>query len=340
MAKYSFLDDYSEGCHPNILKALSATNFTQQTAYGDDEYSIEAKQLIRKRLNNMNAGVYFVSGGTQANLIITSSILKSHEAIISAEIGHILGREAGAIEATGHKIISMKTENGKLSTDDLQLALNNHTAIPHMVKPKMVYISNATEIGTIYTKQELKSIYRFCKEKQLYLFLDGARLATALSCEKNDLTLEDLSILTDIFYIGGTKNGALIGEAIVINNPALNDDFPFHIKQRGAMIAKGRLLGLQFLELFKKNLYFELAGDANILSKKLSQGIEKKGYSLSAATETNQIFAIFPNELINRLDDNFAFYIWEKKDKNHSVVRLVTSWSTNEKEIDKFIENL
>ncbi|MBT4289287.1 MAG: threonine aldolase, partial [Deltaproteobacteria bacterium] len=175
---------------------------------------------------------------------------------------------------------------------------------------------------------------------QLYLFLDGARLATALSCEKNDLTLEDLSILTDIFYIGGTKNGALIGEAIVINNPALNDDFPFHIKQRGAMIAKGRLLGLQFLELFKKNLYFELAGDANILSKKLSQGIEKKGYSLSAATETNQIFAIFPNELINRLDDNFAFYIWEKKDKNHSVVRLVTSWSTNEKEIDKFIENL
>ena len=340
MAKYSFLDDSSEGCHPNILKALSATNFTQQTAYGDDEYSIEAKQLIRKRLNNMNAGVYFVSGGTQANLIITSSILKSHEAIISAEIGHILGREAGAIEATGHKIISMKTENGKLSTDDLQLALNNHTAIPHMVKPKMVYISNATEIGTIYTKQELKSIYRFCKEKQLYLFLDGARLATALSCEKNDLTLEDLSILTDIFYIGGTKNGALIGEAIVINNPALNDDFPFHIKQRGAMIAKGRLLGLQFLELFKKNLYFELAGDANILSKKLSQGIEKKGYSLSAATETNQIFAIFPNELINRLDDNFAFYIWEKKDKNHSVVRLVTSWSTNEKEIDKFIENL
>ena len=276
MTKYSFLDDYSEGCHPSILEALYKTNLVQQTAYGDDEYSIGAKQLIREKMNNKNAGVYFVSGGTQANLILTSSILKSHEAIISAEIGHILGREAGAIEATGHKIISMKTDNGKLSTDDIQVALNNHSAVPHMVKPKLVYISNATEIGTIYTKHELEELYNFCQEKGLYFFLDGARLATALSCDKNDLTLKDLSKLTDVFYIGGTKNGALIGEAIVINNKTLNEDFPFHIKQRGAMLAKGRLLGLQFLKLFENDLYFELAANANRLSKKLSQAIVEK----------------------------------------------------------------
>lgn len=340
MTKYNFLDDYSEGCHPDILAALSKTNLVQQIAYGDDAYSIEAKQLIREKLNDKNAGVYFVSGGTQANLTISATILSSHEAIIAAETGHILTHEAGAIEATGHKIISVKTENGKLSAADIQLVLDNHTHTPHMVKPRMVYISNATEIGTVYTKQELESVYRFCKENNLYLFLDGARLATALSCEKNNLTLEDLSKLTDIFYIGGTKNGALIGEAVVINNPALNEDFPFHVKQRGAMLAKGRLLGLQFLELFRKDLYFELARHANALSKKLSQGIMRKGYKLSAETETNQIFAVLPDELIEKLTDKFAFYTWEKKDDNHSVVRLVTSWATKEKEVDKFIENL
>jgi len=340
MTKYSFLDDYSEGCHPDILEALSKTNLVQQIAYGDDEYSIEAKQLIREKLNNKSAGVYFVSGGTQANLTIASSILNSHEAIISAEIGHILSHEAGAIEATGHKIISVKTETGKLSAADIQLALDNHTHTPHMVKPRLVYISNATEIGTVYTKQALESLHRFCKEKNLYLFLDGARLATALSCEKNNLALEDLSKLTDIFYIGGTKNGALIGEAVVINNPDLDEDFPFHIKQRGAMLAKGRVLGLQFLELFRNDLYFELARHANVLSKKLSQGILQKGYKLSTETETNQVFAILPNELIERLTDKFSFYTWEKNDKNHSVVRLVTSWATNEKKVDKFIENL
>ena len=340
MTKYSFLDDYSEGCHPNILKALSQTNLIQQTAYGDDEYSIEAKQLIREKLNNKRAGIYFVSGGTQANLTLISSILKSHEAVISAEIGHILGHEAGAIEATGHKIISVKTDSGKLSTDAIQIALNNHSHVPHMVKPKLVYISNATEIGTIYTRHELKTLYDFCKEKNLCLFLDGARLATALRCKKNDLTLEDLSKFTDAFCIGGTKNGALMGEAIIINNTALNEDFPFHIKQRGAMLAKGRVLGLQFLELFKNDLYLELAEHANKLSKKLSQAIVRKGYALSAETETNQIFAILPNDLIDKLTAEFAFYVWEKKDENYSIVRLVTSWATDEKQVDKFIDCL
>lgn len=337
MEKYSFLDDYSEGCHPSILAALTETNFVQQIAYGNDDYSNEAKILIRAKLNNPNAHVTFVAGGTLANLIVASSILKSHEAIISAETGHIVVHETGAIEATGHKIIALKSTNGRLNSADLQLALDSHALVPHMVKPKLVYISNATEVGTIYTKREMQSLHDFCKEKNLYLFLDGARLGSALCSEKNDLTLQDLSKLTDLFSLGGTKNGALIGEAIIINNQLLKEDFAFHIKQRGALLAKGRLLGIQFAELFRENLYFELASQANRLAQKISEALLKKGYELAAETESNQIFAVLPNTLIEKLSEAFIFYIWEKKDEAHSVVRLVTSWATDEKKVDDFI---
>ena len=340
MEKYSFLDDYSEGCHPNILTALAQTNLTQQTAYGNDGYSSEAKELIHAKLNNPDANIYFAAGGTLANIVVASSILKSHEAIISAETGHIVVHETGAIEATGHKIISIKSNNGKLNTDDIQLALDSHSLVPHMVKPKLVYISNASEIGTIYTKRELQSLHDFCEEKGLYLFLDGARLGSALCSEKNDLTLADLSKLTDIFSLGGTKNGALIGEAIIINNQILNEDFAFHLKQRGALLAKGRLLGIQFVELFRENLFFELASHANKMSQKISKAIVKKGYELFAETESNQIFAVLPNILIEKLSEEFAFYIWQKKDEEHSVVRLVTSWATNEQKVDGFIDRL
>jgi len=248
MNKYSFLDDYSEGCHPLIMQALSRTNLVQQTSYGNDEYSQQAKTLIRQRLHSPEADVYFVSTGTQANLIVISSMLRSHEAVISAATGHILVRETGAIEATGHQIISVKTDNGKLTLESIQAVLDEYTMVPpHMVKPKLVYISNATETGTIYSKAELTALYNFCQEKGLYLFLDGARLGSALCSGNNDIIFEDLPKLTDVFYIGGTKNGALIGEAIVINNPYLKEDFAFHIKQRGALLSKGRLLGIQFL---------------------------------------------------------------------------------------------
>ena len=340
MQKYNFLDDYSEGCHPNILNKLIETNLIQQNAYGFDKYSNKAKQLIKNKLANKESEIFFVTGGTQANLIIISSILRSHEAIISIDIGHILGREAGAIEATGHKIISVPSLNGKLDINKIQVALDNHNAIPHMVKPKLVYISNASEIGTIYTKKELQEISNFCKRKNLYLFIDGARLAAALTSTYNDLTLYDLSKLSDIFTLGATKNGALFGEAIIINNPTLAEDFNINIKQKGALLAKGRTLGIQFLELFRDDLYFKLAKRANNLALIISNEFVKKGYKLLDTTQTNQIFLILPNTLIEQLEKKFSFYIWKKYDEKHSIVRIVTSWISNEDKIQELINSI
>ena len=340
MHKYSFLDDYSEGCHPNILNKLMQTNLIQQTAYGFDEYSNKAKQLLKNKLNNKESEIFFVTGGTQANLIVISSVLRSHEAIISVDIGHILAREAGAIEATGHKIISVASENGKLDIDKIQIALDENSFIPHMVKPKLVYISNSTEIGTIYTKKELEEISGFCKKNKLYLFLDGARLGAALCSKYNDLRLEDISSLTDAFTLGATKNGALFGEAIIINNPILSESFNINIKQKGALLAKGRTLGIQFLELFKDDLYFELAARANNLALDISDSFVEKGYRLLDKTQTNQIFLILPNSLIKRLQVNFSFYVWEKYDEEHSVVRIVTSWISDEKRIEELINSI
>ena len=340
MQQYGFLDDYSEGCHPNILEALTKSNMVQQTAYGFDEYSVHAKELIKNRINNSNTQIFFVTGGTQANLIITASFLRSHEAVISAHTGHILGREAGALEATGHKVISVPSKNGKLNVDLIQRALDNHAFAPHMVKPKMVYISNATEIGTVYTKNEIKTISSFCKKNNLYLFLDGARLGTALCSIYSDITLEDLGILTDVFTLGATKNGALLGEAIVINDASIAQDFNINIKQRGALLAKGRTLGIQFLELFRDDLYFDLAKRANRLARKLSDALIQKGYKLKDDTQSNQVFPILPNSIITKLEAHFSFYPWEKVDDLHTSVRLVTSWTTDESKVDEFISLL
>lgn len=340
MEKYSFLDDYSEGCHPNILNKLIETNLIQETAYGFDEYSNNAKELIKEKLNNKDSEIFFVTGGTQANLIITSSILRSHEAIISVDSGHILGREAGALEATGHKIISMKSDNGKLNINKIQLALDNHSFVPHMVKPKLVYISNASEIGTIYKKDELEEISDFCKKNKLYLFLDGARLGSALCSKFNDLTLEDISRLTDVFTMGATKNGALLGEAIIFNNTLLSEDFNINIKQRGALLAKGRTLGIQFLELFKDDLYFELAKKANDTAIRISNAFVNKGYRLLDETQTNQVFLILPNKTITKLEEKFSFYVWDKFDENNSIVRFVTSWSTLDSKVDELISSI
>ncbi len=337
MQKYSFLDDYSEGCHPHILDILSKSNYEQNIAYGFDKYSKEAKEYIHKRLKNPSSEIFFVSAGTQANLIITSASLRSHEAIISVDSGHILGREAGALEATGHKIISIKTNNGKLNIKNIQTALDSHSLVPHMVKPKLVYISNATEIGTIYTKDELISLYNYCQEKKLLLFIDGARLGAALCSENNDITLEDLAKYTDVFTIGATKNGALFGEAIILNNTYISEDFNINIKQRGALLAKGKILGIQFLELFKENLYFDLANKSNKLAKKLADGFTSKGYKLLDKVQTNQIFLILPNNIIEKLQNSFLFYEWEKYDEDLTIVRFVTSWTSDEKKIDELL---
>ena len=336
MNRYSFLDDYSEGAHPVILEALSETNMVQQTAYGDDAYSQQARALIRQHMGDVNPDVWFVASGTLANILAISSALRSHEAVIAPATGHIVVRETGAIEATGHKIITVPPVDGKLTPDSIESALKANAHVPHMAKPRLVYLSNATEAGTLYTKNELGAISRLCKDRGLLLLLDGARLGAALSAEKNDLTLADIAELTDTFWIGGTKVGALLGEAIVIPNPQLREEFRFHIKQRGALLAKGRVLGLQFLALFRDRLYFDLARHANDMAQRLSSKISKAGYRFAAETETNQLFPILPNVLIEKLKDHFDFYVWEPHDESSSVIRLVTSWATQEMQVDAF----
>jgi len=338
--KYGFLDDYSEGCHPSILTALNDFNMVQQIAYGEDEYSSQAKALIHQQLGGINSTIRFVVGGTLANIIAIASCLRPHEAVIAASTGHIVVRETGAIEATGHKIITIPSDDGKLAPDDVQAALEANSHFPHMAKPRLVYISNATELGTLYTKAELNALSDFCKHKGLLLFLDGARLGVALSAQGSDLSLADIASATDLFWIGGTKAGALLGEAIVINNPSLAEDISFHIKQRGALLAKGRLLGLQFLELFKEDLFYKASRHANEMATKLSVAIGGSNFKLAAKTESNQVFPILPNHLIEKLNQNFEFYVWEKVDAHTSVIRLVTSWATDEKQVDRFIQQL
>jgi len=339
MKKYSFVNDYSEGAHPNIIKALEKTNLLQQSGYSEDSYTKDAIKLIKKRMNSDNSHIHIVSGGTQANLIVISSILKPHEAVISAATGHINVHEAGAIEATGHKVCTVNTEDGKLTPEQIQGVLDVHED-EHMVKPKLVYISNSTEIGTVYSKKELDTLHDFCKAKNLYLYMDGARLGAALESPKSDLEIEDLPKLTDVFYIGGTKNGALLGEAIVINNDLLKEDFRFHIKQKGAMLAKGRVLGIQFLELFKDDLFFEIGKHSNAMAFKISNSLKEMGYDFLGEPSSNQIFPILPNKLIEALLDKYTFYRWSKIDKNNSSVRLVTSWATDEIVVDSFIEDI
>ena len=340
MKNYSFKNDYSEGCHPNILDALIKTNPSQQNGYGYDEYSNQARELIKQKMNHHDADIHFVSGGTQANLLIISSILRPHESVVSAETGHIFTNETGAIETTGHKVHGLVTEDGKLKTEHIQSVLDTHTNKPHQVKQKLVYISNSTEIGTIYTKKELQELSDFCKANNLYLFMDGARLGHALTSEINDLTLEDIAKLTDVFYLGGTKNGALLGEAIIITNEKLKEEFGFHIKQKGAMLAKGRLLGIQFLELMKDDLYFDLAKYSNVQAMKIKSAFQKKGLEFLSDTFTNQIFPIINNSQIEKLSENFDFYVWKRIDEENSAIRLITSWATSDKVVEEFVKEI
>ena len=339
--KYSFKNDYAEGSHPNILQALMNINQNQEGDYSLDRFSFEAEEIIKKDIiKNPNADIHFVSGGTQANLIVISSILKPYESVISASTAHIHIHEAGAIEATGHKINTIDTDNGKLYPEQIKKILDFHED-EHMVKPKLVFISNTTEIGTVYKKQELIAISQFCKENNLYLYLDGARLGTALSSNENDLTMKDLSSLVDIFYIGGTKNGALLGEAIVINNDNLKENFRFYLKQRGALLAKGRIIGIQFLELFKDNLYFDLGMHANKMAMKIADEVKNLGYDFLVTPASNQLFPILPNSLIEKLEKKYIFYVWKKiENEKKSIIRLVTSWATKEEFVDRFISDL
>ncbi len=337
---YNFKNDYSVGAHPNILNKLIETNLVPQLGYGDDEYAVEAKAILKQKINNPNAAIFFLSGGTQTNLIAISFLLRIHEAVISVKTSHISANETGAIEATGHKVITVETNDGKLTPSDIQHALDEYALRPHVVKPRMVFISNSTEIGTIYTKAELENISAFCKLNNLLLYLDGARLGHGLTAQNSDLALSDISQLTDVFYIGATKNGALLGEAIVFNNPEMATEFEFALKQKGAMLAKGRILAIQFLELFKDDLYFSLAKHANFMSMKMADAIRENGFSFLTNSTTNQLFPILPNELIAELSEKYLFYVWKKTNEKLSAIRLITSWATNESEVNEFIKDI
>lgn len=237
-------------------------------------------------------------------------------------------------------MITVETNDGKLSPADVQTALDEYGLKPHVVKPRMVYISNSTEIGTIYNKSELENLYVFCKQNNLLLYLDGARLGHGLTAENSDLTLSDIAQLTDVFYIGATKNGGLLGEAIVFNNPEMAFEFEFSLKQKGAMLAKGRVLAIQFLELFKDDLYFSMAKHANTMATKMANAVKEKGYTFLTNSTTNQIFPILPNVVIEKLSDKYLFYVWKKIDENQSAIRLITSWATNESEVDEFVKDI
>lgn len=336
---YSFKNDYSEGAHSRILNSLVETNFEQTDGYSTDYHTDNAIDLLKKKIDREDIDIHLLVGGTQVNLTAISAFLRPHQASVGADTSHINCHETGAIEATGHKVITMKTDDGKLTPNLIQRVVDVHDN-EHMVQPKLVYISDSTELGTLYTKSELEEIHNCCKKNNLLLYLDGARIGSALVAEENDLTLADIARLVDAFYIGGTKNGALFGEALVICNNALKEDFRYFIKQKGGLLAKGRLLGIQFEELFKDGLYFELARHANRMAVLLKNALKEKGYEFLTDSYTNQQFPILPNDLINKLSEKYSFNVERIVDENSTAIRLVTSWATKEENVLEFIEDL
>ena len=332
---YSFRNDYSEGAHPAVLQLLQETNLIQTPGYGEDEYCRMAKELIVQEIKRVEADIYFISGGTQTNLLAISAALRPHQAAIAAQSGHICVHETGAIEATGHKILMADTPTGKLNPELIKPLLDAHTD-HHMVEPRLVYISNSTEIGTVYSAQELADLHDFCRERGLLLYLDGARLGVALTAPNNRLTMAETAAHTDCFSIGGTKNGALFGEALVISNEAFKEGFIYQVKQRGALLAKGRVLGLQFLALFTDGLYYQNARHANEQALRLKEGIIKQGYRLLADSPTNQQFVVLPRPLGERLIKKYQCELWQEG-ANELTVRFVTSWATPAQAVDELI---
>lgn len=335
---YSFKNDYSEGAHPKVLEAINKTNLEQTDGYGLDEYCKKATQVLKKQLNNDNVDVHYLVGGTQVNLTLISAVLKPYQAVMSVDSGHIAVHETGAIENTGHKIITRNNFNGKITIEMIDSMMEEHSD-EHMVQPKMVYISQTTEFGSVYTTKELKKLYEYCHNNGLYLFVDGARLGSALVIDGCP-TLADLAKYSDAFYIGGTKMGALFGECLVLINDKFKEDFRYNIKQKGALMAKGRLLGVQFLELFSNNLYFEIGLHENKMAALLKDGIKKMGYDFYVESYSNQQFPILPNAVIDQLAKQFSFIKMMKIDEHNSCIRLVTSFATKEIQVEQFLEIL
>jgi threonine aldolase len=336
--------DYTEGAHPRILERMLSTNMEQTVGYGEDPYCEKARELIRKECGREDVAVHFLVGGTQANFTVIRSALRPHQGAISAVTGHINAHETGAVEATGHKVLALPSgPEGKLTAAQVEETVKNHWSDEtheHQVQPKMVYISHPTENGALYTLTELEALSKTCKENGLYLFLDGARLGYGLTAQGTDVTMADLARLCDVFYIGGTKCGALFGEAVVIVNPELKPDFRYAIKQNGGMLAKGRLLGIQFLTLFEDGLYYEICHTANQQAYRIADACRNAGFPFFAESITNQQFPIFPNRLLKKLGQKYAYSTWAKVDEDHTAIRLATSWATREVAVEQLIADI
>ena len=331
-----FDSDYLEGAHPAILAKLTETNLEQTPGYGNDKYCDNARAKIKAACNCPQAQVYFISGGTQTNATVIDTLLASYQGVIAAQTGHIAAHEAGAVEFCGHKVITLPEHNGKLNAVDVEDYLETFYADEsweHMVIPGAVYISHPTEWGTLYTKQELQKLSEVCHKYDIPLFLDGARLGYGLTSDDTDVTLHDIAQLCDVFYIGGTKVGALLGEAVVITKPNLIPHFFTSIKQHGALLAKGRVLGIQFDVLFTDDLYLKIARNAIDKANKMKEIFKAKQYRFYLETPTNQQFIIMENSKMQELRQKISFSFWAKYDENHTIVRFATSWATTDEAI-------
>ncbi|MCR4617888.1 MAG: aminotransferase class V-fold PLP-dependent enzyme [Lachnospiraceae bacterium] len=332
----SFESDYIAGAHPEILKRFMETNLEPQPGYGSDEYCKSAKEKIKKAIGLKSADVEFLAGGTQTNAVIISTMLKDYEAVVSAKSGHISAHEASAVEYTGHEVLTIPQGNGKMKAEDLKSFVSDYyadEAHDHMPFPGMVYISHPTEYGTLYTKKELEDISAVCKEYNMTLFMDGARLGYGLMSKCTDVTIGDIARLCDVFYIGGTKVGALCGEAVVFTKNNKPKHFLTSVKKRGALLAKGRLLGVQFDTLFTDDLYFKISAHAIDMAEKLKKMLESKGMKFFIDSPTNQQFVILENNQMAKIREKVSFSFWEKYDENHTVVRFATSWSTTDEDL-------
>lgn len=333
--------DYTTGAHPKILEALVSTNGESTPGYGVDEHCEHARDMLRALCQAPEAGVHFLVGGTQANTTVIAAVLRPHQGVLCAETGHINVHESGAIEATGHKVLGLPASEGKITAGQIDLYCQEHfdnAAWEHMVQPGMVYLSLPTELGTVYTLAELEEISAVCRRRKLPLFVDGARLACGLAA--SDAELPDLARLCDVFYLGGTKAGLLFGEAVVITNPNIDHDFRYLIKQHGGMLAKGRLLGVQFEAFLEDSLFLDIGKKEVSQALRLRRAFEEKGYPLFVNSPTNQQFPVLPNGAMAALERKYSFEVWEKADEGHTAVRFCTSWSTADSDVDALIADI
>ena len=331
-----FHNDYNEMCHPAVLEEMNALVGTQNAGYSADDHCKEAADIIRKLCKNEDLAVHFLVGGTQTNLTVIAASLRPHQAVIAAASGHISVHETGAIEATGHKVIELPSPDGKLLPEQIAREARSQSETmdaEHMVQPKMVYISHPTELGTTYTKAELTAISNVCKEYNLHLFVDGARMGYGLAAADADVTLADFAALCDVFYIGGTKVGAMFGEAVVIHNADIAQDFRYLIKQRGGMLAKGWLLGVQFRALLRDDTYLTISAHANKMADILRDTLSRCGHPLLVQSRTNQVFPVLPDALLNEISKSFTFSEMHRVDETHRAVRFCTSWATKEQDV-------